>query len=112
MTEHPKAFVKILQAAQRHVADLDMGVHTARCTVIDRADFQIVLVGSEAGFDLPELVITGNRIFAGQFLHAFGIVDENGMLSVPFHRLPDPGFVDLYLTRTRERLKSGRIRSC
>jgi len=107
VTEHPKAFVEMLQAAKRYGADRVMGARTARCPVIVRADFQVVPVGSEAGFDLPDLVIADNRIFAGQSCRALGIVDENGMQPVPFRRLPGSGFVDLYLNRVRERLKSG-----
>jgi len=99
--------METLQAAKRQEAERDMGAYTERCRVIDRVDFRVVLVSPEAGVDLPELMIAGNRIFAGQFLRALAIVDENNMQSVPFRRLPDPGFVNLYLTRIWESQKAG-----
>ena len=62
MPEHRQALAQVLQTAKRHVADRNMRTHPLRRPVIDRADLQIMLIGAEAGFDFPQLMIAAYEI--------------------------------------------------
>ena len=57
-----------------------MSAHPSRLPVIDGTDFQIVLVGAEAGFNLPELMIAGHGLCWRQII---GAMDQNGMQPIP-----------------------------
>ena len=58
----------MLQAAERHVTDRDVGPNSLWGPVIDGPDLEVMLVGAKTGFDFPELVIPGNNILSIQIV--------------------------------------------
>ena len=86
MAQHLQALAQVLQATEGHVADGDMGLYPPRRPVIDGSDFQVMLVGAEAGFDLPELVILGDGRLGCEIVPA---MDNNGVQPVPLGRRVD-----------------------
>lgn len=61
-----ESLAQVLQTAEGRVADSNMSAHPSRLPVIDGTDFQIVLVGAGAGFDLPEMSRGALASYAGR----------------------------------------------
>ena len=60
VAKHLQTLAQVLQAAERHITDHDMSPNPLWGPVIDGPDLdEIMLVGAEAGFDFPQLVISG-----------------------------------------------------
>ena len=57
--KHLQTLAQVLQAVERHITDRDMSPDPLWGPVIDGPDLKVVLVGAEAGFDFPQLVISG-----------------------------------------------------
>ena len=59
VAEDLQTLAQVLQAAERHITDRDMGPDALWGPVIDGPDLEILVVAAEAGFDFSELVLTG-----------------------------------------------------
>ena len=104
MAQHLQALAQVLQATEGHVADGDMGLYPPRRPVIDGSDFQVMLVGAEAGFDLPELVILGDGRLGCEIVPA---MDNNGVQPVPLGRRVDLVLIKCDLSRLWKREEAG-----
>ena len=90
----------MLQAAERHVTDRDVGPNSLWGPVIDGPDLEVMLVGAKTGFDFPELVIPGNNILSIQIVCT---MNQNGVKAVPFGCVLDPGLVSRDIAIVGER---------
>ncbi len=104
MAQHLQAFAQVLQATEGHVAEGDMGLYPPRLPVIDGSDFQVVLVGTKAGFDLPELVILGDGRLGCEIVLA---MDSDGMQPIPLGRRVDLVLIKCDLARIGKREEPG-----
>ena len=91
VAEHVQTLAQVLQAAERHITDRDMSPDPLWGPVMDGPDLEIMLVGAEAGFDFPELVISGNNILSVQIVRT---MDQDGMKAIPLGCVLDPGLVN------------------
>ena len=81
VAKHLQTLAQVLQAAERHITDRDMSPDPLWSPVIDGPDLEIVLVGAKAGFDLPQLVISGNNnILSVQIVCT---MDQDSMKAIP-----------------------------
>ncbi len=112
MTAQGQPVAQVLQAAEGHVAEGDVGPDAGFTPMEDRTDLEIVLVGPKAGFDGGQLAILtdqGSRVGrvatpnhdAAQPISARG---GSHLVRVPLHRAvgevqkagqPDPELRDL-----------------
>ena len=74
-----------------HITDRDMSPDPLWGPVIDGPDLEVVLVGAEAGFDFPQLVISGNNILSVQIVCT---MDQNSMKAIPFGCVLDQSLVN------------------
>ena len=98
MAQHLQALAQVLQATEGHVADGDMGLYPPRRPVIDGSDFQVMLVGAEAGFDQPELVILGDGRLGCEIVPA---MNDDGVQPVPLGFEPPLVYRSQKSTETR-----------
>ena len=100
VAEHVQTLAQVLQAAERHITDRDMSPDPLWGPVMDGPDLEIMLVGAEAGFDFPELVISGNNILSVQIVRT---MDQDGMKAIPLGCVLDPGLVNRDIATVGER---------
>ena len=100
VAEHLQTLAQVLQAAERHITDRDMSPDPLWSPVIDGPDLEIVLVGAEAGFDFPQLVISGNNI---QSVQTVCTMDQDSMKAIPLGCVLDPGLVNSNIASVGER---------
>ncbi len=104
MAQHLQALAQVLQATESHVADGDMGLYPPRRPVIDGSDFQVMLVGAEAGFDQPELVILGDGRLGCEIVPA---MNDDGVQPVPLGCRVDLVLIKCDLARIGKREEAG-----
>ena len=100
MTKHLQTLAQVLQAAERHITDRDMSPDPLWGPVIDGPDLEVMLVGAEAGFDFPQLVISGNNILCVQIVCT---MDQNCMKAVPLGCVLDQSLVNRNIASVGER---------
>ena len=100
VAEHLQTLAQVLQAAERHITDRDMSPDPPWGPVIDGPDLEIVLVGAEAGFDFPQLVISGNNILSVQIVCT---MDQNSTKAIPFGCVLDQSLVNRNIASVGER---------
>ena len=100
MAEHLQALAQVLQTAERHITDRDMSLDPLWDPVIDGPDLKVMLVGAEAGFDFPQVVISGNNIMSVQIVCT---MDQNCMKAVPLNCVLDSGLVNRNIASVGER---------
>ena len=77
MAEHLQSLAPVLQTAERHITDRDTSPDPLWGPVIDGPDLKVMLVGAEADFDFPELIISGNNIQSVQIVCTMEHLSEN-----------------------------------
>ena len=91
MAEHLQTLAQVLQAAEGHITDRDMSPDPLWGPVINGPDLEIMLVGAEAGFDFPQLVISGDNI---QNVQIVCTMDQNSMKVIPLGCVLDQSLVN------------------
>ena len=100
VAEHLQTLVQVLQAAERHITDRDMSPDPPWGPVIDGPDLKIMLVGAEAGFDFPQLVVSGNNTLSVQIVCT---MDQNSMKAIPLGCVLDQSLVNRNIASVGER---------
>ena len=100
VAEHVQTLAQVLQATEHHITNRDMSPDPLWGPVIDGPDLEFMLVGAEAGFDFPQLVISGDNI---QNVQIVCTMDQNSMKAVPLGCVLDPGLVNRNIASVEER---------
>ena len=100
VAEHLQTLAQVLQAAEGHITDRDMSPDPLWGPVINGPDLEIMLVGAEARFNFPQLVISGDNI---QNVQIVCTMDQNSMKAIPLGCVLDPGLVNRNIASVGER---------
>ena len=94
VAEHLQTLAQVLQAAEDHITDRDMSPDPPDPLwgpVINGLDLEIMLVGAEARFDFPQLVLSGDNIQSVQIVCT---MDQNSMKAIPLGCVLDQSLVN------------------
>ena len=109
VTEHLQSLAQVLQAAERHISDRDMSPDLLWGPVIDGPDLKVMLVGAEAGFNFPQLVISGNNILSVQIVCT---MDQNSMKAIPPGCVLDQSLVNRNIASVGEKTGNDHTHDC